>query len=320
MDGRKNTDICGGGAAAHDVYLYGMVVRTHAFLLGGNYPEPDSYNEIKQKFSYPGGETGMAATVLASLGCKVKMDGNHQGYNTADIISGFYGGIGVDASPLLYDPEYEGLEDYIIIDRDTRTIFGQFAAYFNDYYQKGRARWNTPSGGDIKAAKAAGIDPFFDKQSLLAARLCREHGVPFVTIDEKPGSEICRLASIIAVSGEYIRDHIPEYHGRKALLLQKYAESTEALVILTGGGDAAVYGRNGQAKEFSAYKVDTVSTLGAGDTFKAGCVYALLNGYDDDETVSFASACAAVACTRFPLHLNPPSLSEISALRKAAGR
>ena len=56
------------------------------------------------------------------------------------------------------------------------------------------------------------------------------------------------------------------------------------------------------------------STLGAGDTFKAGCVYGLLHGMSDDELVRFASACSAVAISRFPIQLNPPTLEEVEKL------
>ena len=34
----------------------------------------------------------------------------------------------------------------------------------------------------------------------------------------------------------------------------------------------------------------------------------------DEETVRFASACAAVAISRFPLPLHPPTLPEVEAL------
>ena len=53
-----------------------------------------------------------------------------------------------------------------------------------------------------------------------------------------------------------------------------------------------------------------------GDTFKAGCTYALLQGMNDEETVSFASACAAVAVSRYPSQLDPPALDEVEALLK----
>ena len=62
------------------------------------------------------------------------------------------------------------------------------------------------------------------------------------------------------------------------------------------------------------FSVTVRSTLGAGDTFKAGCVYGLLHGMQDTELVRFAAACSAIAISRFPLPLNPPTLAEVKKL------
>ena len=62
------------------------------------------------------------------------------------------------------------------------------------------------------------------------------------------------------------------------------------------------------------FQVEVRSTLGAGDTFKAGCVYGLLHGMGDTELVRFASACSAIAISRFPLPLYPPRLEEVQKL------
>ena len=59
-----------------------------------------------------------------------------------------------------------------------------------------------------------------------------------------------------------------------------------------------------------------LASLGAGDTFKAGCVYALLHGMKDEDLVRFAAACSAIAVSRFPLPLNPPKPDEVQALIK----
>jgi len=40
-------------------------------------------------------------------------------------------------------------------------------------------------------------------------------------------------------------------------------------------------------------------------------VYGVLKGMPDDETVRFASACAAIVCTRFPSIRQPPDMREI---------
>jgi len=86
-------------------------------------------------------------------------------------------------------------------------------------------------------------------------------------------------------------------------------------VIITSGGNDMLYGRKGeQMKRMKPFSVEVKSTLGAGDTFKAGCVYGLLHGMMDDELVRFASACSAIAISRFPLPLNPPTLEEVKAL------
>ena len=295
----------------YDIYLYGMILKTNSFLLDGDYPKPDTYGEIKEKYCLPGGETGTCATVLSNLGCSVKMDGNHMGVNTYPLIKQFYNDKSVDYSPLYYDKDYDGLEDYVFIDKNTRTPFGTFAHYYSD----GTKRWNTPKKEDISAATVVGLDPYFEESTLEVAQLCQELKKPYVTIDCAFDSKLHQLSSINIVSNEFIKPH---YDGQpREELFKKYTANTDGLVIFTLGAKDVMYGRKGEEPHFfKTYKIDVVSTLGAGDTFKAGCVYALLKGMNDEQTVSFASACAAVACTRFPLPLNPPCLEEIEKLQR----
>ena len=303
----------------HNIYLYGMITYTTALLLRGEFPQANNYSEVREKHVFPGGETGGAATVLASLGCKVKMDGNHMGFNTDKPVRSFYDKIGVDISRLHFDHDYAGVDEVIIIDKDTRTTFGPFAAYFEDYYGKNIIRWNTPVEDDIKSVKAAGIDPFFGEEAKLAARCCRKNKIPFVTIDERPEHEVCKLASVIVTSSDWIRDTLPGYcnDGGKVELLKKYMDNSNALTVITSGGGNILYGRNGEIKKADAFKVDTVSTLGAGDTFKAACIYGLSQGWQDDKIIGFSAACAAVACTKFPLPFNPPTVEEAERLMES---
>ena len=119
-----------------------------------------------------------------------------------------------------------------------------------------------------------------------------------------------RHSAVNVVSDEFYRDHYPQ--EARDDVLRKYMEASDGLTIFTLGAREIRFGRKGgQIQSFAPYKVDVVSTLGAGDTFKAGCVYALWAGMDDISTVRFAAASAALACTRFPLPLNPPQLAEV---------
>ncbi len=98
-------------------------------------------------------------------------------------------------------------------------------------------------------------------------------------------------------------------------VMMRMTETSEGLTVLTRGGEEMLYGRKGQkVRRMKPFSVEVKSTLGAGDTFKAGCVYALLRGMSDEETVRFAAACAAVAISRFPLPLNPPRPEEVRKL------
>lgn len=293
-----------------EIYLYGMVLVSNSFLLKGDFPQSDTYSEFTRKYHLPGGETGSCATVLASLGVSTRVDGNHQGVNTWPVLTSFYKGKPVDLSPLTFDCEYDGLEDYVFIDKETRTPFGMFGSYYADPIE----RWNMPKEEDIKGAKVAAIDAYFRTASEEAARICVKEKIPYVTIDVHHESPVHRNAAITVLSGE-IYGSIYDPDIDKEALFEKFTANTDGLVIFTRGSKPLWYGRKGEPrKELPPFKIDVVSTLGAGDTFKAGCTYALYKGMNDLDTVRFASACSGVACTRFPLPLNPPTLPEVQAL------
>ena len=98
-------------------------------------------------------------------------------------------------------------------------------------------------------------------------------------------------------------------------IMEKMQQATDGLTIITQGGGEMLYARKGEEiHRMKPFNVTVRSTLGAGDTFKAGCVYGLLHGMKDEELVRFASACSAVAISQFPLPLNPPRIEEVQAL------
>lgn len=295
-----------------EVYLYGMVLVTNSFLLKGEYPKADTYGEIKEKFRLPGGETGTCATVLNSLGVSVRMDGNHIGTNVYPVLEEFYKDKQTDLSPLFFDKNYDGLEDYVIIDKETRTPFGMFGSY----YSSGKNQWNMPKEEYFDGVKVAAIDPFFGKEAVRAAEICVEKNIPYVTIDCAPDSYLHMHSAVSVISGEYIHGNCPEGTKRESLF-GDFAEKGSGLTIITNGSKPFFYGRKETGmKIMNPFNVDVVSTLGAGDTFKAGCTYALLQGMNDDALVRFATACSAIACTKFPLPLNPPTLDAIQNLLK----
>ncbi len=297
--------------AKNEVYMHGQVLGTHSFWLKGNFLKPDEYSEIQAKYFLPGGETGTAATVLASLGVSVKIDGTHIGTEVAPLLKEFYKDKPVDLSSLYFDMEYEGLMDYVVIAGLVRSPMG----VFQSLYELGaKKRWNMPKEADIEGCRVAAIDPFFLEETQAVAELCVKHGKPYVTIDCRHDSYLHQHAAINVVSKEC--SGTGAYHGKSPEeIYQLLVENTDGLVIITSGEHNMLYGRKGQpVKRMKPFPVDVKSTLGAGDTFKAGCVYGLLHGMKDDDLVRFASACSAIAISRFPLPLYPPTMEEVKAL------
>jgi len=296
---------------SYEVYMHGQILGTHSFLLKGDFLRPDEYSELSAKYFLPGGETGTAATVLASLGVKVKIDGTHIGTEVAPLLKEFYKDKSVDLSSLYFDPDYEGLMDYVVIAGLVRSPMG----VFQSLYEPGaKRRWSMPKEEDIANCKVAAIDPFFIEATQATAELCVKHKKPFVTIDCKHDSYLHRNCAVNVVSKECTGS--PEYCGKTPEeIYELLTEATDGLVIITAGEKDMLYGRKGQpVKRMKPFPVEVRSTLGAGDTFKAGCVYGLLQGFDDDALVRFASACSAIAISRFPLPLYPPTMEEVTKL------
>lgn len=294
-----------------EVYMHGQVLGTHSFLLKGEFLQPDEYSEIKAKYFLPGGETGTAATVLASLGVNVKIDGTHIGTEVAPLLKEFYKDKTVDLSSLYFDPDYEGLMDYVVISGLVRSPMGVFGSL----YEKGaKRRWSMPKEEDIANCKVGAIDPFFLEETQAAAELFVKHRKPFVTIDCRHDSYLHQHCAVNVVSKECTG--CEQYKDKRVEeIYQLLTDTTDGLVIITRGEKEMLYGRKGQPmKKMKPFSVEVKSTLGAGDTFKAGCVYGLLNNMSDDELVRFASACSAIAISRFPLPLNPPTLEEVEKL------
>ena len=295
----------------YEIYMHGQILGTHSFLLKGEFLQPDEYSEIKAKYFLPGGETGTAATVLSSLGATVKIDGTHIGTEVAPLLKEFYNDKTVDLSSLYFDSDYEGLMDYVVIAGSVRSPMGVFQSLYEDVAKK---RWNMPKEEDIKNCKVAAIDPYFMEETQAAAELCVRHNKPFVTIDCRHDSYLHKHCAVNVVSKECTGS---EQYKDKSIeeIYELLTDNTDGLVVITRGEKDMVYGRKGQPiKKMKPFSVEVKSTLGAGDTFKAGCVYGLLNDMSDDEIVRFASACSAIAISRFPLPLNPPTMDEVKEL------
>jgi sugar/nucleoside kinase (ribokinase family) len=291
-----------------DVYTYGIMANSLVYRIKMPFPQPDGYAEMDGYQRNIGGEGVCSAMVLSRLGIRVQLDGNwvgdsDEGRWLLETVSKR----GVDVSRLTVPDGYAGPTELVISDDTSRTVFGQYIQLLFTERQ-----WNIPQKDDLARARMVCIDPFFHEESRLAARYARELGIPYVTIDCAPDDELAADPAALVISGEY-RDR--DYPGADFdELFTRYHETVPGLIIFTAGGKRVLYGRRGKpARSFTPYPIQAVDTAGAGDSFRAGVIYGLLQGWDDDQVVRYASALAGLVCMSSPGVLNGPTHAEVLA-------
>jgi sugar/nucleoside kinase (ribokinase family) len=292
-----------------DVYIYGMTVLSTIHRVRGSFPAADGYGEIVETAIIPGGEGANGAIVLQNWGVRTRLDGCLLGADTAAPLTHYLTARGVDCSLLTTRNDFPGWRDVVFCDGTSRTVFG----WFGQYFSSGEKLWAEPNEASIVAARCVALDPFFPGASEQVAALCTKHGKDYVTIDCEWASQLAQDARVLICSQEFIRNKYPQ--ADPAWLFEQYRQMCGGLLIFTFGRDGLWYGSpKVRRKTLAAYPVSVVDTLAAGDAFRAGVVYGLLKEMPDEELVRFASATAAVVCTRFPSVAEPPTLDEIRAL------
>jgi sulfofructose kinase len=100
-----------------------------------------------------------------------------------------------------------------------------------------------------------------------------------------------------------------------AAALQKLAKVTSSFLAGTRGAQGTVrLDPNGALRQTPAFPVHTVDTLGAGDVFHGAFVLAITEKQDIQGALRFASAAAALKCTRFGGAFACPQRPEVEAL------
>ncbi len=97
--------------------------------------------------------------------------------------------------------------------------------------------------------------------------------------------------------------------------LKKIAKLTPSFLAGTRGARGTIWlDDRGQLQDTPAFPVHTVDTLGAGDVFHGAFTLAITEGQELNQALRFASAAAALKCTRFGGAFAAPQRAEVEAL------
>lgn len=285
-----------------DVYAYGVISSSELHLLSMPFPPPDAYAEITQSHFMTGGEALNSAIVLSRLGLRVQLDGNWIGdTSVGERLLAIIQRYKIDTERLKVNKGFSGVREIVFSDEKSRTIFGNYIDLLNT-----TRKWNIPRKADIAKAEIVCVDPPFKSESALVGEYAFELGVPFVSIDCPYDQRLSTAAAAIIISGEFRNREYPNIDLPD--LFVEYQQRAQGLVVLTAGDDAILYGRKGTPiRRFKPYRVKVIDSAGAGDSFRAGVIFGMLNQWSDEQTIQYASAMAAMVCASFPGVLNSPT-------------
>ncbi|MEO5741770.1 MAG: carbohydrate kinase family protein [Vicinamibacterales bacterium] len=159
------------------------------------------------------------------------------------------------------------------------------------------------------------IDDDDPELALHAATMARSTGIP-VTSDLEHVSD--RVEQLIAsVTFPIFEQRLPaqitgEHDPERAL--RKLRRLNDGLLVMTLGEKGAVALEGDIFHVAPAFHVKVVDATGAGDVFRAGFMYGLLQKSNVPDRLRFANAAAASSCTRLGALPSVPSLAEVQAL------
>ena len=173
----------------------------------------------------------------------------------------------------------------------------------------------------LRHAKVLHLDGHMREAALFAARLCREAGVK-VSLDagsRLPGiDELMPLTDYLIPSEEFALKFTETDNARDAAIKLYETYRPEALVITQGAKGGLLMDDKG-LRAYGSYPVEAVDTNGCGDTFHGAFAAAKIKGMDNDSACRYASAAAAIKCTRLGARAAMPTDEECRKFLKERG-
>jgi len=162
-------------------------------------------------------------------------------------------------------------------------------------------------------------DTRWGEGALAALKLARAAGVPGVLDGDRrpPHPDLVGTASHVAFSQQALAEVSGEDDPR--IGLAKVAAGVSTWLAVTLGKQGVLYVEEGEVRHIPAFAVETVDTLGAGDVWHGAFALALAEGQGEVEAIRFASAAAAIKCTRFGGRSGAPSRDEVERFLSEAG-
>jgi len=292
--GMKRFDVVGLGYCALD-YL-GIVAH---------YPELDEKIPILEFAKQGGGITATAMAAVGRLGGRAAYIGKVGDDDFGKFIISDLKNDQVDTTGVAVQPGASSQFSFIVVDQATgkRTIFWTASGLALEPHEIRREH--------ILAGKVLHLDAHYPRAAIQAASWANEAGIPIVMDagSAREGSvELAERTDCLIASALFARQFTGEENPERAARRMLAGRCKVSAVTLGEGG--CFFATEEGVFYQPAFEVDVADTTGAGDVFHGAFSFGLAKGWPYREIIEFASAVAAMKCTKLGGRAGIPTLPQ----------
>jgi sugar/nucleoside kinase (ribokinase family) len=256
-----------------------------------------------------GGQTATAISTCASLGLRSKYVGASGNDENGSRIRRAMADCGVDLADLVVR-DARNQSAAILVDQVT----GERIVLWD---RDDRLRLDPRELPEeaLTSARVVHVDDVDEEAAIAAARIGRRAGA-YVTTDidriTPRTRELIELATH-AILAEHVPAQLTGIADLEASLRHMRRTCDAVLCVTLGASGAAALDGDAFQRQ-PAFDVLAIDSTGAGDVFRGGFIYALLQGQPIDQALRIANAAAAISCTRLGALNGVPTREELDAL------
>ena len=273
-----------------------------------NFPAPGTKVAASEFIITGGGCAANAAVTIARLKGRVAFAGPLGGSNDAvsNRILSVLGQEGVDCTGVARVEGGRASVSLILLDATgEKTIATRRGVTLGDVLPKNPAAL-------VADVDAVLVDNRFPGFVTAVCRAAQDRKIPIVIdLDQatKMDDPLLALGTHVVSSAEALfgMTGLKDYGAA----LRKLAEHLSGFVAITDGPNGVYWLERGELHHLPAFKVIAIDSLGAGDAFHGGFTLALAEGRPLPDILRFASATAALKCTKFGGASAAPTLAEV---------
>ena len=274
-----------------------------------SYPQPygpAAKMRIRQRRVLCGGQMATAMCACASLGLRAKYVGVTGTDDNGRRIRAELRRRNVDVSDLVIR-DVENRFAVILIDEST----GERIVLW-DRDDQLRLRDPELPVDALASAAVVHVDDVDEDVAIRVAGLARQSGALVTSDIDRVTDRTAELAAAVthAIFAAHVPPRLTGTNDLEAALRALHEKNGNVVVVTMGEHGAMAFDGERLHRE-PACAVHAVDTTGAGDVFRGGFIYALVEQQPIDQALRTANAAAAVSCTRLGALNGVPSLTEV---------